>query len=342
MPNVSRVVFRMWLKGWSSKAGCVLEVSDPRRRELFENSPLLELAFRAMALLMDSRLRRRFNDPLGVLEAAGVRPGIEILEVGCGTGFFTIPAARLVADKGHVHAIDLHPLAIDQVRDQVREKMQSAKVTNVSLTKSDALRTGMNGETFDLILIFGVVPSPSVPLDRLLREMHRLLRPEGRMALWTALPFWSPVSVTKSGLFEHVERRNGVHIFRKTRVSTGAGPRSLRSHSAGGLQQESGSERGSSRIRSRHGSPDWSHSTTPAALPRRAKGARPMLIERRLREAEDTLASTLNAVGVVTRTSQSGTADTSTQYHGDPCHSAPGRRGRGGPREACTETSVRA
>jgi len=42
---------------------------------------------------------RVFRDPYKVLKAAGLKPGQEALEVGCGPGFFTIPAAGLWARR---------------------------------------------------------------------------------------------------------------------------------------------------------------------------------------------------------------------------------------------------
>jgi len=145
------------------------------------------------------------------LEGSRIRSGQEVLEAGCGTGFFTIPAAELVGDEGRVYAIDSHPLAIEQVAKKIRD----AGLTNVRLIKADAIETGLASDCIDLVLLFGVIPSPTLPLGRLLPEMHRLLKPEGALAVWTAFPWWSPASLTKSGLFVYVGKESGVHNFRK-------------------------------------------------------------------------------------------------------------------------------
>jgi demethylmenaquinone methyltransferase/2-methoxy-6-polyprenyl-1,4-benzoquinol methylase len=178
-------------------------------RSKFEDSPIVNFVFEHMLHLLDSPIRRWFNDPVKTLKAAGVRPGLEVLEVGCGTGFFTIQAAKMVGDEGCVHAFDIHPLAVERVA----EKIQNTGLRNVRLTKTDALETELPGESYDLILLFGVIPAPVLPLNKLLPEMHRLLRTGGSMAVWTGLPLWSPRQVTKSGLFTHVGKRKGVHNF---------------------------------------------------------------------------------------------------------------------------------
>jgi ubiquinone/menaquinone biosynthesis C-methylase UbiE len=182
-----------------------------KKKGSFGHSATAHFLFKLIAPVMESPLRRKFFDPVKALKAAGIRSGQEVLEVGCGTGFFTVPAAELVGDEGLVRAIDLHPLAIEQVTRKIRD----AGVTNVRLTKTNAAETGLPGDSIDLVLLFGVIPSPTLPLDRLLPEMHRLLKPDGALAVWTAFPWWSPASLTRGGLFAYVGKERGVYNFRK-------------------------------------------------------------------------------------------------------------------------------
>jgi len=182
-----------------------------KKKGSFGDSTTAHFLFKLIAPVMESPLRHRFYDPVKTLKAAGICSGQEVLEIGCGTGFFTIPAAELVGDEGCVHAIDLHPLAIEQVA----KKIVDAALTNVRLIKADAIETGLASDCIDLILLFGVIPSPTLPLDRLLPEMHRLLKPEGALAVWTAFPWWSPASLTRGGLFAYVGKERGVYNFRK-------------------------------------------------------------------------------------------------------------------------------
>jgi ubiquinone/menaquinone biosynthesis C-methylase UbiE len=182
-----------------------------KMRASFADSPVAHFLFRLVALVMESAFRRRFCEPVRALKGAGIHSGQCGLEVGCGTGFFTLPAADLVGEKGRVYAIDPHSLAIDQVTRKVRD----AGLTNVRLIRGDATEAALADGCIDLALLFGVIPSPTLPLERLLPEMSRLLRSEGALAVWTALPWWSPATLTRSGPFVYVGERSGVHNFSK-------------------------------------------------------------------------------------------------------------------------------
>jgi ubiquinone/menaquinone biosynthesis C-methylase UbiE len=175
----------------------------------FEDSLLLKLIYRNMGFFLDNPIRRWLNDPVEKIRAAGIRPGMDVLEVGCGSGYFTLPAADLVGDEGRLHAIDIHPIALETTSKRIKE----SNLKNVILSKTDALETGLPSGIYDIILLFGVIPAPVLPLDQLLPEMHRLLRSGGSIAVWTGLLLWSPRQVTKGGLFTHVGKRKGVHNF---------------------------------------------------------------------------------------------------------------------------------
>jgi ubiquinone/menaquinone biosynthesis C-methylase UbiE len=145
----------------------------------FEDSPLLKFVYRNMGSFLDNPIRRWFNDPAEKLKASGINPGMDVLEVGCGSGYFTIPAAKLVGEEGRIHAIDIHPIAVEKVSRRVEE----SNLRNVVVSKTEAQETGLDSESYDLILLFGVIPTPVLLLEKLLPEMHRLLKPDGTMAV---------------------------------------------------------------------------------------------------------------------------------------------------------------
>ncbi len=79
-------------------------------------------AFRIISLMHDNPLVPIFRNPYRLLEVAGIKSGQKVLEVGCGPGFFTIPAAKIVGEEGSIYAVDTHPLAIKKVKKRWRER----------------------------------------------------------------------------------------------------------------------------------------------------------------------------------------------------------------------------
>lgn len=52
----------------------------------------------------------------------GIRPGMTIVDYGCGPGRYTIPFAERTGERGKVYAIDIHELALAAVRRKAAQK----------------------------------------------------------------------------------------------------------------------------------------------------------------------------------------------------------------------------
>jgi len=175
----------------------------------FPESSIGKLIKKGMTAGMESRFRYRFFGPLKILRGADIHPGQTVLEVGCGTGYFTLPAARLLGDQGRLVALDVLPESIELVS----RKVQAANLQNVRLVRSNAIDTHLDPDSFDAVLLFGVIPAPMLPLNKLLPEIYRLLKADGVLAVWPPIPGWLPNSILHSRLFILSGKRNGVYNF---------------------------------------------------------------------------------------------------------------------------------
>ena len=105
---------------------------------------------------------------------------------------------------------------LSKYTERVLKKVQANDLKNVRVVKRDALDTGLDAAIIDMVLLFGVIPFPSLPLNRLLPEMHRVLKPEGSLAVWLfPVPGWVPKSILQSRLFTYASKRNGVYNYRR-------------------------------------------------------------------------------------------------------------------------------
>ncbi len=178
------------------------------------NSKLLNLVFKPAGFLMGSGVRKWLMDPFKTLQTADVQPGQTILEVGCGTGFFTIPAAKIVGVKGSLVAMD----ASSGFLKVVTKKVEMANLKNVSIIQRDALSTRLQTASIDKVLLFGVIPFPLLPLDKLLPEMHRILKPDATMAVWLFPPLvhsWVPKAILRTNLFDLIRKKKRVYNYKR-------------------------------------------------------------------------------------------------------------------------------
>ena len=72
------------------------------------------------AYTFDHRLRRVFHKPERILEPY-VKPGMTVLDLGCGMGYFSIPMARMVGGAGQVLAVDIQQQMLDVLMRRARK-----------------------------------------------------------------------------------------------------------------------------------------------------------------------------------------------------------------------------
>ncbi len=178
--------------------------------ETFANTRLGQIFVRIIAAIMESRFRYRFFGPMRILQGADIQPGQVVLEIGCGTGFFTLHLARLLGDQGSLVAMDVLPMSVEAVG----KKVQEASLKNVRVVRGDALNTRLAAESMDAVLIFGVIPAPMLPMEQLLSEMHRILKPDGTLLVWP--PSWVHKTIAQSGLFTLGSKRHGVSNYKRS------------------------------------------------------------------------------------------------------------------------------
>ena len=132
------------------------------------------LAFWMISVMHDNPLLPVFRNPYKLLEAAGLKPGQKVLEVGCGPGFFTIPAAKIVGREGLVYSVDVHPRAIKRVQS----KIEKEGIKNVQPILANASCIELPDCSIDNAFVFGLRYIAG-GLETLLKELHRVLKPGG-------------------------------------------------------------------------------------------------------------------------------------------------------------------
>ena len=113
-----------------------------------------------------------------LIARAALRPGERVLDVACGTGIVARLAAAHVGIAGHVIGVDLNPGMLAVARAQTLTTASA----RVEWRAGDANALPCDNATFDVVFCQqGLQFFPDK--DRTLREMYRVLAPEGRLAL---------------------------------------------------------------------------------------------------------------------------------------------------------------
>ncbi|ABG03571.1 Methyltransferase type 11 [Rubrobacter xylanophilus DSM 9941] len=110
-------------------------------------------------------------------------PGERLLEVGPGTGYYALHAARWVAPGGTLHVLDLQ----QQMLDHTTRAAAAENLGNIIPARGDAQSLPYPEGHFDaayLVATLGEIPDQ----DRALRELRRVLRPGGRLVVGELLP----------------------------------------------------------------------------------------------------------------------------------------------------------
>jgi SAM-dependent methyltransferase len=98
--------------------------------------------------IADADRRDRVMAPIAdaLLDAARLRPGLRVLDVGCGCGATTLAAAKSVAPAGEAYGIDLSAPMLDVAR----RRAETAGLTNIAFRQADAQAFGLPTGAYDL------------------------------------------------------------------------------------------------------------------------------------------------------------------------------------------------
>jgi ubiquinone/menaquinone biosynthesis C-methylase UbiE len=105
-------------------------------------------------------------------------PGERILEIGPGTGYYTLDIAEWVGSEGTVEIFDLQQEFLDHVGRRAAER----SLANVKPTRGDATALPYEDGSVDAVVLTAVLGEIPDPLAAL-REIARVLKPPGRLVV---------------------------------------------------------------------------------------------------------------------------------------------------------------
>ncbi|MFH0913947.1 MAG: class I SAM-dependent methyltransferase [Chloroflexota bacterium] len=124
----------------------------------------------------DDEERRNWQNPEAVLAEIGLKPGDTFMDIGCGGGFFTLPAARLVGERGKVYGVDTDSESLERLAQKARRE----GLQNLELVVGRGEETIICQACADVVF-FGIVLHDFDDPVKVLQNARRMLKPVGRL-----------------------------------------------------------------------------------------------------------------------------------------------------------------
>jgi ubiquinone/menaquinone biosynthesis C-methylase UbiE len=113
-----------------------------------------------------------------VMNILEIGPGKTVADIGAGSGWFTVRAAKRVTNTGKVYAVDINQQAIDYIRDRVRKE----QLHNVATILNKPNNPGLPPDSIDAVLFLKAYHEVADPVA-LLRTLRGSLRPGARVGI---------------------------------------------------------------------------------------------------------------------------------------------------------------
>ena len=132
---------------------------------------------------LDSDFRRRLQPPDKLIQRSGVKKGMQVLEVGCGSGAFTTFVARAIGEKGKVYALDIQEKMLEQLKNKLL-KPDNRDIKNIEMINKSAYELPFENNSFNGVFCTGTLHLfPKEILRQIFSEMDRILKPDGRILI---------------------------------------------------------------------------------------------------------------------------------------------------------------
>jgi len=130
---------------------------------------------------LDSGYRRKVQPPAKLIERSGIKQGMKVLDLGCGSGAFTTLVARAVGENGKVYALDIEPKMLKQLENKLA-KPENRDIKNIEIIDKSAYELPFDDNSLDLVYMVTVLQE--IPdKQRALEEVRRVLKLGGILAV---------------------------------------------------------------------------------------------------------------------------------------------------------------
>ena len=139
-----------------------------------------------ISVFLDSKVRGWIQSPEDIMKFSKINLGENVLEIGSGSGFFTIPAAKAIGENGNIAALDIQQEMLDKIASKLKTD-KNKDIRNIKLVKASAYEIPYPAESFDIVFTVSVLQEIPKPHEVLL-EARRVLKEGGIISVSEFIP----------------------------------------------------------------------------------------------------------------------------------------------------------
>lgn len=126
---------------------------------------------------LDREEKLRISEPFSILSYSELKNGINLIDLGCGTGHYTIPASQIVKN-GLIYAIDIQT----EMLETLHEKLKKSSINNIHLLRSELHKLPIKCESLDIALLINALHELQ-DKQSILEEIWRILKDNGKISV---------------------------------------------------------------------------------------------------------------------------------------------------------------
>lgn len=156
-----------------------------------------------------------FSNPASNLAKLGLINGMKIVDIGAGSGFYSLEAARIVGNTGRVYAVDVQKDILDRIRsDGMSQKLNNIEVVwgNAEKIGGTKLREGIADRVVASNVLFQVSK-----LDDFCLEIKRITKPNAKVLVvdWSEVSPIGPKNIVGAGQAQLLFEKQGFKLEQK-------------------------------------------------------------------------------------------------------------------------------
>jgi ubiquinone/menaquinone biosynthesis C-methylase UbiE len=153
-----------------------------------------------------------FSDPAANLAKLSLTDGMRVVDLGAGSGFYSVEAAKIVGSSGRIYAVDVQKDLLERLRSVAANQ----GIRNIEVVWGNAEKIGgtkLREAMADRVIASNILFQIEKP-DEFCLEVKRILKPGGKVLLvdWSDVGPTSPKNVFPAAKAQLLFEKNGFKI----------------------------------------------------------------------------------------------------------------------------------